>query len=410
MNGQTPHNIDLHQLVAKMLLGQLSDREQAYLTQLLEEKPQLKAQVERMMDDDKLVTKYERYQAIDLERAKLRFIEHCLSASEETAELPEEGDRRTLFRRLSVRPLLGYVAAAAVACLVVLSGWLWLLGNDKEMPQPVLTAEMTQSIDRLQANGMNGATLTIAGKAVQVKTAQDAKAELAGTSGGAESADNTEQGDGVPEGILSTQPDKEFWMVLDDGTYVHLNYGSRLVYPTRFVERERKVSLIGEAYFVVAKDKEKRPFIVHTVNGDVRDYGTEFNVNTKTANGTTSVILVKGKVGVTCRGGREIALQPGDMAVMGKERLPLVSKVDVTPYVSWNTGNFYFDGISLQGLMRVIGHWYNMDVAFADDAMRGIRFTGTLEKYESLHNTLHAIENVIKTPISTGEGVILIGK
>lgn len=84
----------------------------------------------------------------------------------------------------------------------------------------------------------------------------------------------------ITEGSLVTKKDKEFWMVLDDGTYVHLNYNTTLIYPNHFVGSERKVKLKGEAYFIVANDSKKRPFIVETANGDVHDYGTEFNVNT----------------------------------------------------------------------------------------------------------------------------------
>lgn len=52
---------------------------------------------------------------------------------------------------------------------------------------------------------------------------------------------------------------------------------------------------MGEAYFIVAKDKE-HPFIVHTAKGDVKEYGIEFNVNTQ--GDKTCVVLVKGSISV----------------------------------------------------------------------------------------------------------------
>jgi ferric-dicitrate binding protein FerR (iron transport regulator) len=58
---------------------------------------------------------------------------------------------------------------------------------------------------------------------------------------------------------------------LGDGTKVWLNHGSKLKYPYKFVGKERKVFLTGEAYFVVAQNK-KVPFIVETNHMDVKKH------------------------------------------------------------------------------------------------------------------------------------------
>lgn len=400
MNRQPQHTDDLHALVARMLLGQLDAEEQADFQARLEADPTLRKQVDDIMDDDRLTERYRLYSTIDTDKAKREFMAaHTDRQSRKTISM--------VLRSAAMR----WVSAAAVACLVVGAAWMLTAKHDAAPQQVALAPEMAQSIDRMEQSGNSGATLTVGNRKTTVSNSQMAQAE---TTQGQQDAPGIlgslfGTSDEATEGSLVTQRDKEFWMVLDDGTYVHLNHGSRLTYPVRFVERERGVTLTGEAYFVVAKDTRDRPFVVHTPNGDVRDYGTEFNVNTKAGRGATQVVLVSGKVGVTCRGGSEVRLRPGDMAVMGKDPVPEVSKVDVTPYVSWNTGNFHFDGISLESLMQVIGHWYGMDVEYASDEVRGIRFTGTLEKYETLGNTLRAIENVINRHVSENNGKIIVG-
>lgn len=402
MSSQSQHTDDIHRLVAKMLLGQLTAEEQSQLQTRLDASPRLRKEVEEIMNEDRLVERYRQYSSIDADKAKHEFMARHGGNSKQKSSFA------VLLHSTAVR----WISAAAVICLVVISTRM-LLSKSDTAPQPtVLTPEIAQSIDRMEQSGNSGATLTVGNKNVTVSNAKMAQTKAA--------QDEEEASDGlaglfsgssddVSEGALVTQRNKEFWMVLDDGTYVHLNHGSRLTYPVRFVERERSVTLTGEAYFIVAKDQRSRPFVVHTPNGDVRDYGTEFNVNTKAGRGSTAVVLVSGKVGVTCRGGAEVRLRPGEMAVMSREPVPEVSKVDVTPYVSWNTGNFHFDGISLQELMQVIAHWYSMDVEYASDEVRAIRFTGTLEKYETLGNTLRAIENVISRNITTDNGKIVVG-
>src|SRR3712207_8218705 len=68
-------------------------------------------------------------------------------------------------------------------------------------------------------------------------------------------------------------------ITLNDGTQVWLNKGAKLTYPPSFDEKERTVSLVGEAYFNV-KHSHDVPFIVESRNARVKVLGTEFNYNT----------------------------------------------------------------------------------------------------------------------------------
>ena len=56
-----------------------------------------------------------------------------------------------------------------------------------------------------------------------------------------------------------------------------MNSETELKYPVRFVGKERRVYLSGEAYFEVQRDTTK-PFIVVMNGNEVRVLGTEFNV------------------------------------------------------------------------------------------------------------------------------------
>ena len=66
---------------------------------------------------------------------------------------------------------------------------------------------------------------------------------------------------------------------------MHLNAGSTLKYPVKFLPKmERQVFLNGEAFFEVTKDT-KNLFVVHTSEVNIQVYGTKFNVNAYNAAG-----------------------------------------------------------------------------------------------------------------------------
>lgn len=384
---KNPYNINT--LVSKLLTGEIDEQEGEALLQEAEKDPSLKDKIEQLMEDDDFLKRYHLYHSIDAEKAKENFFASVLKEEE-----PQPSATLVWLRR---------IAAAAVITLAIVGTWMYL-GKQDPTKSAVITAELHQAMERIEQNGMNGATLIVGGKKMAVSNAQAvvAKAEQIEEEGG-----TLFGSEDIVEGSLVTMKDKEFWMVLDDGTYVHLNYNTKLVYPNHFIGSERKVKLTGEAYFVVAPDAKKRPFIVETANGDVHDYGTEFNVCTSKQEGITSVVLVKGKVGVSSKHGKEYLLKPGEKADLQPGRTPDINKVDINLYTSWNTGNFFFDGCTLDELMGVICHWHNMKVEFASEDIHEMLFTGSIDKYEPLTPTLHAIENITGLKLSIRNGNVI---
>lgn len=389
-NMEKQYNINT--LVSKLITGEITEEEGKYLLQKTEDNPALREKIAQLMDEGDFLQRYRLYKEIDADKAKAQFI----SSVKKTEK---NGKQKAAARIVTLRRL----AAAAAIALVLIGSWMYF-GHQDDPKSTAITTEMHQAIQRVQQNNMNAATFIVNGKKMAVK---DAKAVLAQT-------EQMEDGhslfgtEDIVEGSLVTKKDKEFWMVLDDGTYVHLNYNTTLIYPNHFTGSERRVKLKGEAYFAVAKDSKKRPFIVETANGDIHDYGTEFNVNTMKEEGITSVVLVKGKVGVSSKYGKEYLLKPGEMATLQQGRTPDINKVDVNLYTSWNTGNFYFDGCTLENLMEVISHWYGMKVEYSSDDIKDMLFTGSIDKYEPMAPTLNAIEHITGLRIAAKDGIVTI--
>ena len=220
---------------------------------------------------------------------------------------------------------------------------------------------------------------------------------------------------------IVTHHDKEFWLTLSDGTRVHLNYNSSMTYPIQFVGDSREVYLEGEAYFFVAKDR-RHPFIVHTRYGDIKQYGTEFDVNTRYNSQMSTgaygikgkglaVVLVEGSIGVTPIGKTEHRLKPNELAVVSEGDKELkVTTIDTTPFTSWNTGSFAFEDCPLDKLMDVLGRWYGKEIRFADESLRSERFTGEIDCYEQLDHIMSSLSKSTSIDMSIEGNTIVIGK
>lgn len=66
-------------------------------------------------------------------------------------------------------------------------------------------------------------------------------------------------------------------LTLSDGTTLHVNSGTRVIYPSDFTENKREIFVSGELFADVAKDPDK-PFIISAGDVHVQVLGTKFNL------------------------------------------------------------------------------------------------------------------------------------
>ena len=201
----------------------------------------------------------------------------------------------------------------------------------------------------------------------------------------------------VPQGA-------EYHLVLSDGTRVWMNARSRLVYPVAFGDT-REVELEGEAYFEVTRD-ENRPFIVHAGQVAVKVLGTEFNVNTCRKQ-KVQTVLVKGSVQVENGGKREVVLRPGELAETVGTQIR-VTQVNVRKYTAWREGVFYFEEAELEEIMTELADWYCVQAVFTDQTVRTRKFSGVLERSETIENVLKKIERTTSVHFTIQQGIIQV--
>lgn len=186
---------------------------------------------------------------------------------------------------------------------------------------------------------------------------------------------------------------------LPDGTEVKLGPNSRLTYPSNFNGKTRDVNLIGQAFFSVAKDKEK-PFTVHTDNMDVTALGTSFEVFNYEYENRIEAILLEGKVrvglgnNIDSKQRKEIILTPDEMLVYDKsDQTVRVKNVNAESYSGWkNLGILSFENERLSTIISRLEPWYGRKIKCPEDIAEEYRFTFKVRD-ESLERILFMLNN-----------------
>lgn len=204
---------------------------------------------------------------------------------------------------------------------------------------------------------------------------------------------------GVPTGAVSharnaliTPKGGQYSVQLPDGTKVWLNADSRLDYPVSFHGADQRVvSLIGEAYFQVAKDSE-HPFIVRTDKQEVEVLGTHFNINSYKDEGRTVTTLEEGSVKVSS-GASKIVIHPGEQTTLIHEGAIKKSKANMEMAMGWHNNEMVFKDATIQQVMRQVSRWYDLEVEFRGQ-LANDTFNGTLDRTANLDVTLKMLATI----------------
>ncbi|MCE5205835.1 MAG: FecR domain-containing protein [Porphyromonadaceae bacterium] len=150
-------------------------------------------------------------------------------------------------------------------------------------------------------------------------------------------------------------------VILADGSAVHVNSGTELEFPSAFTGQTREISVKGEIFIEVKK--QRQPFIIHTPNSQITVYGTSFNVSSYPDEKNESVVLVNGSVHVKSDQG-SLMLKPGEMAEVNNGNIQR-KQVDVMEYISWKSGYMQLNKNSLTEVLKKIGRYYNVEFNYA---------------------------------------------
>jgi transmembrane sensor len=179
---------------------------------------------------------------------------------------------------------------------------------------------------------------------------------------------------------------------LPDGTVGWLNSNSSVRYNGNFIT-DRNVTLTGEAFFDVYKDKN-RPFIVNTNDVIVKVLGTRFNISSYENENDVEVVLEEGSLILQdSKLDRSVKMNPNDLAIYNKTRKDIETEtVQPQKYLAWTEGKLVFRNDPLAVISRRLERWYNVDVEVNVSLCEELRLRATF-KDENLEEVLDLLKH-----------------
>lgn len=372
-------------LLSKLQQGQLSAAERAELDLIIIEgnAGSVVDALEQMMDKSTVM---------DMDTTDqhwLEMAERLLAADRIDARYrtePGKVRRLPFFRR--------WQAIAAAVLILVAGATVWFSVSNKKSDQS--PANTVTSI----SPGTDKATLTLADGSVVTLDSGGQQVLKQGKTlvyqqGGQLKYSQTTNSNETSYNLLATPRGGQFRLVLPDGSKVWLNAASSIRYPVSFNDKERQVTITGEAYFEVAP-QAGLPFIVAFTpsgtsgKGSVEVLGTSFNINAYENEGTVRTTLVTGAVRVSVPTGASPVLKPGQQARLEDGTFQVVT-ADNDEVLAWKNERFNFNGVSFAEAMRQLERWYDIEVVF-EKGIPVTQFFGSLSRKTPLSGVLKALE------------------
>lgn len=289
-----------------------------------------------------------------------------------------------------------YLTAAASIILLLGVGYFYF---SKKNPSSLVRVIPEKTIEHDLQPGGNRAILTLAdGQQIILDSSQNGSLAQQGNASVIKLDDGRiayknidEKPADIVYNTISTPRGGQYQVELADGSKVWLNAASSLRFPTRFSGRERKVEITGEAYFEIAKITGV-PFEVLLVNGSkVQVLGTHFNVMSYENEKNIETTLFEGSVRFVSDA-RSVVIQPGQQVVMNEStnKLAINGQVDEEDVLAWKNGQFYFNDVDIETVMKQIARWYDVEVEYRGKIDKV--FAGTISRNVSASNIFKILE------------------
>ncbi len=299
-----------------------------------------------------------------------------------------------------------WIRYAAAAIFIILTSTALTFLLPKNGKRAIATLSIEKNVPQPILPGGNKAVLKLSnGKTIILDSAANGSLALQGNVKVVKLANGqivySTDGKAASEALyntMSTPRGGQYKLTLSDGTVVWLNSSSAITYPISFTGKERNVTIEGEAYFEVAKDRSK-PFHVKIKDVDVAVLGTHFNINSYEDEENLKTTLLEGSIKITNGAATTAVLKPGQQAVVALSNqleksystIEINNNVDVEQVMAWKNGFFQFNGYGIRAVMRQLERWYDINVRY-EGKIAEREFAGQINRNATLSEVLSILK------------------
>jgi len=184
-------------------------------------------------------------------------------------------------------------------------------------------------------------------------------------------------------------------VVLPDGSLVTLNKEAELIYPEKFNRRQRKLKLVGEAFFEVVSNPDL-PFVVDVdQKALVQVLGTSFNISPDVNGESISVQVLEGKVAFSSssKDSDRVILTKDEQATLTGGTIIRADTVDLN-FMSWKTGQLFFVFENIREVCEQLEAHYEITFVLHKSVPGDLSFTSTIDN-QDLESVLDEISLVL---------------
>jgi len=196
---------------------------------------------------------------------------------------------------------------------------------------------------------------------------------------------------------------------LPDGSVAYLNKSASLTVPTEFSGNTRPVSMIGEVYFEISKNKAK-PFIISAGTASVTVKGTTFNVDYNKLEGTCNVIVNTGTVVLATQNNNSVTLTKTEKGTLDLNSNTVSESInDDINFMSWKTGVLVFKNSNYKQVFKDVERHYDIKINYPSDIDSKLALTATFD-HQELKSALNVIELMFNVKIDKQNSIFVVRK
>ena len=307
-------------------------------------------------------------------------------------------DRKQKTYQLISRSILKYAAILIIALTI---GTISFWGYYRNQKPDVFASKIESPVNgKLQLHLSNGTSVDLEKDDSKIALGSDQKITIDNEK--VIDLTKSSQADNLQMNELVVPFGKKSQLILEDGTKVWLNAGSRMEFPTKFKGDKREVSLQGEGYFEVAHN-QKVPFYVNTGEISIKVLGTKFDISAYKSDKLIETILLEGRVAIRELSAfqfmkKESILKPNQKASFNRNDRSILVKDEpnVAFAIAWTEGWFKFHRQSIDEVFDKLQRYYNIQFEYNSEFPKEDLISGKLYLKDSIEQVMLTMQVVAK--------------